>query len=147
MSIWLNEINYCESFGAKSVFLAVLLSSCAGLKADNKITNDQLIKMNSQFANKDTSSARTRGMIKTRKASIAKKACLPIFLVILSAYITGITLQYRYKKFILSISVIEQPSLCFPIKKGKQMLPYKITSERLTNARCCTNYKTNLVEN
>ena len=107
MSTWLNEINYCDSFNAESVFLAVLLSTCVGLKADNKMTNDQLIKMNSQFANKDTSSARTRGMIKTRKASIARKACRPIFLVILSAYSAGIILQYRYKKFILSIYVIE----------------------------------------
>ena len=107
MSTWLNEINYCDSFNAESVFLALLFSFCAGLNADNKMTNDQLIKMNNQFSNKDTSSARTRGMIKARKASIARKACLPIFGVILSAYSAGIILQYRYKKFLLSIYVIE----------------------------------------
>ncbi|WP_157447822.1 hypothetical protein [Colwellia sp. MT2012] len=40
--------------------------------------NDQLIKMNNQVVNKETSSARSSGMIKIRKASAARKACLPV---------------------------------------------------------------------
>ena len=47
--------------------------------------SDQLIKIYNQFASKDTSSARIKGMIKVRKASIARKPRLSILLDILLA--------------------------------------------------------------
>jgi hypothetical protein len=73
-----NEITGDYSFDTKSVRGAVVLSFLGDGKADNKMMNNQLIKMTNQLVNKDTSSARIKGTIKVIKASIARKLRLAI---------------------------------------------------------------------
>jgi hypothetical protein len=74
----LNEITDDYSFDAKLVRGSVVFSFVGESKADNKMMSNQLIKINNQFVNKDTSSARIKGTIKARKASTARKLRLAI---------------------------------------------------------------------
>ncbi|PKG81351.1 hypothetical protein CXF85_17910 [Colwellia sp. 75C3] len=74
----LNEITDDYSFDAESAGGTVVFSLLAEGKAESKRMNDQLIKMNNQFVNKETSSTRIKGTIKAIKVSTARKLRLAI---------------------------------------------------------------------